>query len=279
MSDEKSGSSGSGGGGGGWIDVGAVAELSKKPLHQVRAGNKTPIAVVCKDGEWSALSGVCNHVGGPLGEGTLEGDYVVCPWHQWKFHRQTGEGEPGFEGDKVPSYQVRVRDGRVEVDLKSRTKRKRAPHEPHRLAREIVREPGPVRVAGISTTVMDRKYPRFSTSDALLETALEHARTLGCGTDLIRLDELRFQACDGYYSKSAHACTWPCSITQMDPDGPVRPRLRGVRPLGRRGAHRDADPLGQCQQPLLQDGRADELHPEPGDHRRPRPAAQQGGRR
>ena len=34
---------------------------------------------------------------------------------------------------------------------------------------------------------------------------------------VVRLRDLRFRACEGYYSKSAHACTWPCSITQMDP--------------------------------------------------------------
>jgi multimeric flavodoxin WrbA len=35
---------------------------------------------------------------------------------------------------------------------------------------------------------------------------------------MLRLSELKFRACEGYYSKSAHACTWPCSITQMDPN-------------------------------------------------------------
>jgi multimeric flavodoxin WrbA len=34
---------------------------------------------------------------------------------------------------------------------------------------------------------------------------------------MIRLSALKFRHCEGYYSKSAHACTWPCSITQMDP--------------------------------------------------------------
>ena len=33
---------------------------------------------------------------------------------------------------------------------------------------------------------------------------------------MIRLNDLRFRACEGYYSKSAYACTWPCTITQMD---------------------------------------------------------------
>src|SRR5436305_5282495 len=34
---------------------------------------------------------------------------------------------------------------------------------------------------------------------------------------MIRLNALKFRSCEGYYSKSAQACTWPCSITQMDP--------------------------------------------------------------
>ena len=38
----------------------------------------------------------------------------------------------------------------------------------------------------------------------------------GAESRLIRLNELKFRACEGYYSKAARACTWPCSITQMD---------------------------------------------------------------
>ena len=74
-----------------------------------------------------------------------------------------------------------------------------------------------MRVLGLSTTVMDPAYPRYSTSEALLETALASARERGAETQLIRLSQLKFRPCEGYYSKSAHACTWPCSITQMDP--------------------------------------------------------------
>jgi multimeric flavodoxin WrbA len=74
-----------------------------------------------------------------------------------------------------------------------------------------------VRVLGISTTAMDEKHPRYSTSDALLDEALRHAREgLGAEARLIRLSGLSFRTCEGYYSKAAAACTWPCSITQMD---------------------------------------------------------------
>jgi multimeric flavodoxin WrbA len=113
---------------------------------------------------------------------------------------------------------VKVEDGRLLVDMASATKRTHLHHEPHPLARRIERAPGPIRVAGISTTNMDVANPRYSTSDALLEIALGHARTnLGVETKLVRLAELKFRQCEGYYSKSASACTWPCSITEMDP--------------------------------------------------------------
>lgn len=200
-----------------WIDVGAAEEVERRGLMEVVLG-KTKLAISCRDGRFGAVSGVCNHAAGPLGQGRLDGDYIVCPWHFWKFHHSTGEGEPGFEEDKIPAYDVAVENGRVRVDLGSATRRNKKPHAPQPLARPVVRLPGPIRVAGISTTMMHAEHPRYSTSDALLEIALAHAAASGCETQLIRLRELNFRACEGYYSKSAHACTWPCSITQMDPN-------------------------------------------------------------
>jgi len=49
--------------------------------------------------------------------------------------------------------------------------------------------------------------------------ALDHAKqTCQSETRLIRLSALSFRPCEGYYSKSAHACTWPCTITQLHED-------------------------------------------------------------
>jgi nitrite reductase/ring-hydroxylating ferredoxin subunit/multimeric flavodoxin WrbA len=201
-----------------WLDVGAVEELNRRPLQQVQLG-RTPIALAFKDGEFSAISGRCNHVGGPLGEGRLEGDYVVCPWHYWKFHCRTGEGEPGYESDRVPAHEVRIEGGRVLVRREAVTKRSRKAHEPHPLARTPRRAEGPIRVLGLSTTAMTAGQPRYSTSEDLLESGLRHgAENRGCETRLIAVRDLRFRECEGYYSKSSRACTWPCSITQMDPN-------------------------------------------------------------
>jgi nitrite reductase/ring-hydroxylating ferredoxin subunit/multimeric flavodoxin WrbA len=201
-----------------WHDLGAVEALRRRPLAQITVAH-TRIALSYVEGRFGAVSGTCNHAGGPLGDGTLDGEYIVCPWHHWKFHCRSGLGEPGYEADAVPRYELREENGHLFVNLTAATKRTHAPHPKHPLERDLTREPGPVRVLGISTTVMDREYPRYSTSDALLDLALDHAATLtgGVQTRLIRLNDLSFRACEGYYSKSAHACTWPCSITQMDP--------------------------------------------------------------
>jgi nitrite reductase/ring-hydroxylating ferredoxin subunit/multimeric flavodoxin WrbA len=199
-----------------WHDLGAVADLSQRPLQQLVVG-RTRLAVSFVNGSFSVVSGACNHAGGPLGDGRLDGDYIVCPWHNYKFHHITGEGEPGYESDRVPRYDSRVENGRLLVNLEAATTRS-VQHHPHPLARKIERGPGAIRIVGISTTVMDEANPRPSTSERLLVAALDHASRNACEAKLIRLSALSFRACEGYYSKSAHACTWPCTITQMHED-------------------------------------------------------------
>jgi multimeric flavodoxin WrbA/nitrite reductase/ring-hydroxylating ferredoxin subunit len=210
-----------------WVDVGAADVLAQKPVQEVLLA-KTRIALSHQNGTFGAVSGVCNHVGGPLGQGRLDGDFVVCPWHAYKFHRLTGSGEPGFEDDRVPSHAVKVVAGRVLVQRTPSTPRHKLPHAPHPLARTPQRQPGPVRVLGLATTAMNLQEPRVSTSELLLDTALAHAATLGAETRRVALRELTFRTCEGYYSKNARACTWPCSITQMDPQDQLEAVYEGI---------------------------------------------------
>jgi len=201
-----------------WVDLGPAKQFQQASPTEVQAGPLT-LAITWQDGQFGVISGLCNHAGGPLGQGRLDGEYLVCPWHHWKFHCRTGLGEPGYEDDAVPSHAVKIENGRLWVSAEPVTPRSIKPHSPHPLMREVRRAEGPIRVAGISTTHMDREHPRYSGSEALLETALAHAQSaLACETRLLRLDDLRIRNCEGYYSKHARACTWPCSITQMDPD-------------------------------------------------------------
>lgn len=198
-----------------WIELGSVDEFKQKKLTEIIIG-KTKLAVSYHNEQFGIISGVCNHVGGPLGQGHIDGDFVVCPWHYWKFHFKTGKGEPGYEEDKVPAYNYKIENEKLFVNLDSATKRNKLPHEPHPLTRKILREPGGVRLVGISTTAMNKDYPRYSTSDHLLETSLEYAKNMGCETKLFNLNEMNIRNCEGYYSKSAKACTFPCTITSID---------------------------------------------------------------
>src|SRR5437667_4224387 len=126
-----------------WADIGSTEDLSRAPLRHVTAGGRE-LAVSFKDGRFGVVSNACNHVGGPLGEGRLDGDYITCPWHNWKFHRCSGKGEPGFEEDAVPAYTVKVEGGRVLVEYASAARPTRKPHQPHPRARRIERSHGAV---------------------------------------------------------------------------------------------------------------------------------------
>ena len=197
-----------------WIDVGAASDLRGTPVRRVEAEGLA-LALSCADGTFAAVAATCVHKGGPLDQGALDGGCIVCPWHQWKYNRVTGRipGRPGG----VVAYEVEVREGRVRVDVASGRGDAVVETATHPLERAIVREAGPVRIVGISTTVMNRDAPRYSTSERLLGVALEHASAeLGAETRLLKLNDLKFRNCEGYYSKSAQSCTWPCTITQAD---------------------------------------------------------------
>jgi nitrite reductase/ring-hydroxylating ferredoxin subunit/multimeric flavodoxin WrbA len=198
-----------------WVDVGAASDLRDRPVGRIEVEGMA-LALSWADGVFAAVDATCAHKSGPLDKGTLADGCLVCPWHQWKYDRITGRasGRP----EAVAAYVVEERDGRVRVDVGSPRGGTVVETTKHALERDIVRQAGPLRVVGISTTVMNRDTPRYSTSERLLGVALDHASfALGAETRLLKLNDLTFRHCEGYYSKSAQSCTWPCTITQADP--------------------------------------------------------------
>ena len=75
-----------------------------------------------------------------------------------------------------------------------------------------------IRILGISTTNSnDKNAPRKSTCKTALQFALDYSKNeLNAETIMIKLRELEFKDCEGYYSKNAKACIFPCSISEMD---------------------------------------------------------------
>lgn len=75
----------------------------------------TPILLVKRAGRVFALAETCAHLGGPLAEGKLRGDCIVCPWHGSTFDLATGMVVEGPSAFPQPRLEARVRSGNVEV--------------------------------------------------------------------------------------------------------------------------------------------------------------------
>ncbi|HEY7684037.1 MAG TPA: Rieske 2Fe-2S domain-containing protein [Gemmatimonadales bacterium] len=212
-----------------WHRLGTRDELARRAPFALKL-DRQQIAVFYLEGSFHAIGNRCNHRGGPLAEGLVRGEYVMCPWHAWEYSIVSGKGPPGYEGESIPVFALEERGDGIYLNSEPVSPRRLVRHEPHPLAVLTPRPAGAAtRVLGISTTAMDQVNPRFSTSDHLLEAAMAHAGgPLGAETRLIRLRDLQFRACEGNYSKAAHACTWPCAITERDPADQLTPVYEGL---------------------------------------------------
>lgn len=97
------------------IRIGGKAELpAPGEAREFLCGTKT-LCVANLHGALSALDNICPHRGGPLGQGVIEGDKLVCPWHGWQVHALTGAYGPA--GDKVVTYPIRLEGEDVLVEM------------------------------------------------------------------------------------------------------------------------------------------------------------------
>lgn len=99
-----------------WVRLCGVAEAPKAGEVMDAEAAGVGICLANVDGELRAVDNVCPHRGAPLGQGWVEGESVVCPWHTWTFNLKTGEAEfPVFE--RVAVIPVRVEGGDVLVEI------------------------------------------------------------------------------------------------------------------------------------------------------------------
>ena len=64
-----------------------------------------------------AIADVCSHDDGPVGDGDLEGEEVICPRHGARFDIRTGKALALPAVADIPAYPVRVVDGQIEIGL------------------------------------------------------------------------------------------------------------------------------------------------------------------
>jgi nitrite reductase/ring-hydroxylating ferredoxin subunit/multimeric flavodoxin WrbA len=221
-----------------------IKELPAGKSRQFSVSNdkgtkKIQIAVFNVEGKYYCISNKCQHQGGPLSKGILDEEkkVVTCPWHGWKYSIIDGKA-PHKGGDSVNSYETKIIKDKLYVNPIPTNigMRMTQPHKGYSDLQNSVREylnhmekdsnPQPTkdaekkntRILGISTTNSnDKVAPRKSTSEEVLWYALDYAKNeFGAETKMIKLRELHFKHCEGYYSKNASACIFPCSISEMD---------------------------------------------------------------
>jgi nitrite reductase/ring-hydroxylating ferredoxin subunit/uncharacterized membrane protein len=75
----------------------------------------TPILLVRRGDHLFAMAETCSHFSGPLSEGKLEGDTVVCPYHFSRFALDDGRVLDGPAVHPQPCLEVRAQNGQIEV--------------------------------------------------------------------------------------------------------------------------------------------------------------------
>jgi nitrite reductase (NADH) small subunit len=88
----------------------APGQIREIPLQGIT------IAVANVGGQFHAISNTCLHRGGPLGQGTLQGNVVTCPWHGWTYDVGSGKVTPN-QTAAVACYPVELRGEDVYVDI------------------------------------------------------------------------------------------------------------------------------------------------------------------
>jgi len=98
----------------GFVEVGRVDEIREGRAKVVPLAGER-VAVFRYEGRISAVSNVCQHQNGPLGEGKILDGCITCPWHGYQYRPADGRAPEPFT-ERVPTFRVRVVDRRILVD-------------------------------------------------------------------------------------------------------------------------------------------------------------------
>nr|WP_243435788.1 Rieske 2Fe-2S domain-containing protein [Acanthopleuribacter pedis] len=100
----------------GWVYVARVDEILENRARMICAAGER-IAVFKYEGKVSAVSNVCQHQNGPLGEGKIVDGCITCPWHGYQYRPKDGASPPPFT-EKIPTFRAKVTEGKIYVDPK-----------------------------------------------------------------------------------------------------------------------------------------------------------------
>jgi len=102
-----------------FVRVTKAADVAPGQIREMQVQGTT-IAVANVGGQFHAINNTCLHRGGPLGQGSLQGNVVTCPWHGWTFDVTSGKITHNQAGG-VACYPVELRGEEVYVDISAPT--------------------------------------------------------------------------------------------------------------------------------------------------------------
>lgn len=95
----------------GYVEVAVTDELSAD-AGKVVVANGVRYALFVKKGRLFALSNVCRHQGGPIGEGRIMNGCITCPWHGYQYRAEDGCSPPPFS-EILETYPLKIVAGKV----------------------------------------------------------------------------------------------------------------------------------------------------------------------
>lgn len=99
-----------------FVDIAPADELPEGDRLFVDVAGK-PIVIFKIAGQLFAIGDVCSHDDGPLGDGEIEGNHVICPRHGAEFDIRTGKAMTMPAVVDIPAYPVRVIDGTIQLGI------------------------------------------------------------------------------------------------------------------------------------------------------------------
>jgi len=96
-----------------------AGDIAPGQIREISVGGMT-IALANVGGQFHALSNTCLHRGGPLGQGSMQGNLVTCPWHGWTYDVTSGKVS-GSQSVGLDRYSVELRGDDVYVDIGTHT--------------------------------------------------------------------------------------------------------------------------------------------------------------
>lgn len=98
-----------------WIIAGPVGAIEEGAGLVVHLTDAEPVAIFRHDGMLSAVTNLCAHQNGPLGEGRVVDGCITCPWHGFQYRLADGRAPAPFT-ERLATYRVRVEEGMVLLD-------------------------------------------------------------------------------------------------------------------------------------------------------------------